>query len=92
MAACKRFRQLRCHQALVPCTFGWRPYVSRMTKPRSEVLADSRRKATVAGAATVAVVGIGVLGFPVTAVVAAVPAAMLTWRWWKHRANNGIKF
>ncbi len=63
-----------------------------MTKPRSEVLADSRRKATVAGATTVAAVGLGVLGFTVTAGVVAIPAAMLTWRWWKHRANNGIKF
>jgi len=26
------------------------------------------------------------------AVVAAVPTAWLGWRWWKHRAENGIKF
>lgn len=71
---------------------GSHSYVAFMTKPRSEVLAESRRKATVAGVTTVAAVGIGVLGFPVTAVVAAVPAAMLTYRWWKHRASNGIKF
>jgi hypothetical protein len=63
-----------------------------MSKSRSEVLTDSRKKATVAGATTVAAVGIGLLGFPVTAVVAAVPAALLTYRWWKHRAENGIKF
>jgi hypothetical protein len=63
-----------------------------MTKPRSEVLADSRRKATAAGATTAAAVGIGVLGFTVPAAIVAVPAAILTWRWWKHRANNGIKF
>jgi hypothetical protein len=31
------------------------------------------------------------VGFPV-AVVAAVPTALLGWRWWKHRAQNGIKF
>ena len=24
--------------------------------------------------------------------VAAVPTAILGWRWWKHRAENGIKF
>ena len=63
-----------------------------MSKPRSEVLADSKRKATVAGAATAAAVGLGVLGFPVVATIAAVPAAALMWRWWKHRAENGIKF
>jgi hypothetical protein len=63
-----------------------------MSKSRSEVLADSRKKATVAGAATVAAVGVGILGFPITAVVVAAPAAVLTYRWWKHRAENGIKF
>ena len=63
-----------------------------MTKPRSEVLSDSRRKATVAGATTVAAVGLGVLGFTATAAVVAVPAAVLTYRWWRHRAENGIKF
>jgi hypothetical protein len=26
------------------------------------------------------------------AAVAAVPTAYYTWRWWKHRAENGIKF
>ncbi len=63
-----------------------------MSKARTEVLADSKRKATVAGATTAAAVTIGVLGFPVTAVVVAVPAALLTYRWWKHRSHNGIKF
>ncbi len=63
-----------------------------MTKPRSEVIAESRKKATAAGATAVVAVGVGILGFPVTAAVAAVPAAVLTWRWWKHRAENGIKF
>jgi len=63
-----------------------------MSKARSEVLADSKRKATVAGATTAAAVTIGVLGFPVTAVVVAVPAVLLTYRWWKHRSHNGIKF
>ena len=63
-----------------------------MTKPRSEVVAESRRKATFAGATTAVAVGVGLLGFPVTAAVAAVPAAVLTYRWWKHRAENGIKF
>ena len=46
----------------------------------------------VAGAATAGTVALAVLAGPVTAVVAAVPTAVLGWRWWKHRAENGIKF
>jgi hypothetical protein len=63
-----------------------------MSKSRSEVMAESRRKGVVAGVATAATVAIGVAGAPVLAAVAAVPAAFLGWRWWKHRADNGIKF
>ncbi len=63
-----------------------------MSKSRSEVIAESRRKATAAGATTAVAVGVGLLGFPVTAAVSAVPAAVLAYRWWKHRAENGIKF
>jgi hypothetical protein len=63
-----------------------------MTKSRSEVLGDSRRKGFAAGTAAAATVVLGAtVGFPV-AVVAAVPTALLGWRWWKHRAQNGIKF
>ena len=74
------------------CASAAPPYVGVMSKSRTEVIADSRKKMTVAGATTAAAVGIGLLGFPVTAVVAAVPAAVLTYRWWKHRSENGIKF
>lgn len=63
-----------------------------MTKPRSEVLADSRKKAVAAGATTAAAIAGGVLIGPVTAAVVSVPAAVLAYRWWKHRAANGIKF
>jgi len=63
-----------------------------MSKTRSEVLADSKRKGVVAGVVTVASVTAAVAGAPVTAALAAVPAAVLAWRWWKHRAENGIKF
>jgi hypothetical protein len=63
-----------------------------MSKTRREVLEESRRKGTAAGVATAVTVGLGVaVGWPV-AVVAAVPTAVLGWRWWKHRAENGIKF
>ncbi len=63
-----------------------------MEKNRSEVVKESRNKGVVAGAATVATVAVGVvIGWPV-ALVAAVPTAFLGYRWWKHRANNGIKF
>jgi hypothetical protein len=63
-----------------------------MSETRSEVLEKSRRKGMVAGATTAGAVILGVVGWPVAATVAAVPAALLTYRWWKHRAENGIKF
>lgn len=63
-----------------------------MSKSRQEVLDESRRKGFVAGAAAVATVAIGAtVGLPVAA-VAAVPTAFFGWRWWRHRAENGIKF
>jgi len=68
------------------------PTLVAMSKSRSEVLEESRRKGTVAGVAAVATVALGVAIGPVTAVIAAVPTAMLGYRWWKHRAKNGIKF
>jgi hypothetical protein len=43
-----------------------------MSKTRTEVIKDSKRKGLAAGLA--------------------VPTAILGWRWWKHRAENGIRF
>lgn len=63
-----------------------------MSNTRQEVLEESRRKGFVAGAATAATVALGVVGLPAVAVVAAVPSVWLGYRWWKHRAENGIKF
>lgn len=63
-----------------------------MSKTRTDVLADSKKKGVAAGVATAGTVALAALGWPVTAVVAAVPAAVLGYRWWKHRAENGIKF
>jgi hypothetical protein len=63
-----------------------------MSGDRSAVLAESKRKAVAAGVTTAAAVTLGVVGWPVTAVVTAVPAALLGYRWWKHRAANGIRF
>lgn len=63
-----------------------------MSKSRQEVLAESQRKGVVVGVATAVTVGLGVaVSLPVAA-IAAVPTALLGWRWWKHRAENGIKF
>ena len=46
----------------------------------------------VAGAATAVTVVLGATaGLPLAA-IAAVPTAFLGWRWWKHRAENGIRF
>jgi hypothetical protein len=63
-----------------------------MSKSRQEVVAESRRKGYVAGAAAAATVALGAALGPAVAVVAAVPTAVLGWRWWRHRAENGIKF
>jgi len=57
-----------------------------------EVLEESRRKGVKAGAAAAATVVLGAVIGPTMGVVAAVPAAWLGWRWWTHRAKNGIKF
>ena len=66
--------------------------LSFMSKTRSDVLADSKKKGLVAGATTAGAVAVGVVFAPVVGVVAAVPAAYFTYKWWKHRAENGIKF
>ena len=63
-----------------------------MSENRSEVVAASKRKAIAAGVTTAAAVTLGVAGWPITAVIAAVPAAVLGYRWWQHRAANGIRF
>lgn len=63
-----------------------------MSKTRTEVLAESKRKGVVAGLAAAATVAAGVtVGAPL-AIVAAVPTVILGVRWWKHRAENGIRF
>jgi hypothetical protein len=58
-----------------------------MSKARSEVMSESKRKGMYAAVAGAATVGLAVVG-----AVAAAPAALLTYKWWKHRAENGIKF
>ncbi len=63
-----------------------------MSKTRTEVLNESKRKGAAAGLATAATVVVGVAVSLPAAAVAAVPAAVLGWRWWKHRAENGIRF
>ena len=63
-----------------------------MEKSRNDIVQDSKVKGAVAGVATVATVALGVALGPVAAVVGAVPTAVLGWRWWKHRAENGIRF
>jgi hypothetical protein len=63
-----------------------------MSKGRSDVVAESKKKGLAAGAAAAATVALGVtVAWPLAA-VAAVPTAVLGWRWWKHRVENGIRF
>jgi hypothetical protein len=76
---------------LLPTAVGGRNLVG-MSKTRSEVLAESKRKGVAAGVVGAAAVTAAIVVGPFTAAVAAVPAAVLTYRWWKHRAENGIKF
>ena len=65
----------------------------RMSKARSEVMSESKRKGVYAGVAGAATVGLAVIGAPVVlTAAAAVPAVLFTYKWWKHRAENGIKF
>ena len=66
--------------------------LSAMSKTRTEVLEESRKKGIVAGATTAGAIAAGVLVAPFAGAVAAVPAAYLTYKWWRHRAQNGIKF
>jgi hypothetical protein len=63
-----------------------------MSKSRNEVLEESKKNAVKAGVVTAGTVVLAVAGMPVLATVAAVPAAVLGWKWWKHRAQNGIRF
>ena len=63
-----------------------------MSESRSKVLEENKKKGVQAGVAAAATVALAVAGAPVIAAVAAVPAAVLGWRWWKHRAENGIRF
>lgn len=62
-----------------------------MSKTRTEVLEESRKKGIVATAAAGAAVAAGVLVGPITGGVTAVPAVYLAYKWWRHRAENGIK-
>lgn len=63
-----------------------------MSQGRSQVVEESQKKGIAAGAAAAGTIAVGVLLSPYIAVVAAVPTAVLGYRWWKHRAKNGIKF
>ena len=63
-----------------------------MSKTRTEVLAESRKKGLVAGATTAGAVAAGILVMPVAGAVAAVPAVYFVYKWWKHRSENGIRF
>lgn len=63
-----------------------------MSKSRSEVLNESKKKGVVAGVTTAGAVAAGVLVAPFAGAVLAVPALYFGYKWWKHRGENGIKF
>ncbi|MDB4945726.1 MAG: hypothetical protein JWP97_5260 [Labilithrix sp.] len=63
-----------------------------MSKTRTEVLDESKKKGVVAAVATGGAVAAGVVLSPIVGVVAAVPGVYFAYKWWKHRAENGIRF
>lgn len=63
-----------------------------MAKTRSEVVSESKRKGVVAGVSAIGAVAAGFIVAPVVGAIAAVPAAYFGLQWWRHRAENGIKF
>ena len=63
-----------------------------MTTLREKDEQTARKKGLIAGAAVAASVGAGVVLSPVLAVVGLVPAAYLTYDWFKFRAKRGMRF
>ena len=66
--------------------------MTSMSETRSSILSESKKKGILAGLSTAAAITVGVAIAPVAGVIAAVPAAYLGWKWWNHRAKNGIRF
>jgi hypothetical protein len=63
-----------------------------MSKTRTEVLEESRKKGIAAGASSAGAIAAGVFVAPMIGAFAAVPAAYLAYKWWRHRSENGIRF
>ena len=63
-----------------------------MSKTRTEVLDESKKKGVVAAVATGGAVAVGALVGPVAGVVIAPVGVYFAYKWWKHRAENGIRF
>jgi len=63
------------------------------TKPRTEVLAESRRRGLAAGGSAAATTAVTVAaGLGPLSVVGIGVSGWLAWRWLEHRAKNGIRF
>ncbi len=63
-----------------------------MSQGRREVLDESKKNGLVAGSVTAATVAASVLLTPYIVVIGAPAAAYYGYKWWKHRASNGIRF
>ena len=63
-----------------------------MSKTRTEVLDESKKKGVVAAVATGGAVAVGALLSPVVGVAVAPVGMYFAYKWWKHRAENGIRF
>ena len=60
---------------------------------RTDVVKESRKRGAIAGGAAIATgVATATLGVVPLTVVGVGATGVLAFRWWKHRAKNGIKF
>lgn len=64
-----------------------------MSSSRSDVVKESKKKGALAGSAAVLTgVGAATIGLAPLTVAGIGATGLLAYRWWKHRAKNGIKF
>ncbi len=62
------------------------------TQGRAAIEKESRKRGMTAAGAAVATGTLAAISAPSLALVGAGATGMLAYRWWKHRAKNGIKF
>lgn len=67
-------------------------YLDPVAETRTDVRKKSRRKGLVAGASAVATgVAVATVGLVPLTVAGVGATGYFAWRWWDHRAKNGLK-